>query len=190
VRGGAGARPTPPAGDCEMRVTGLDLGARVLAFVWKIDSSDVDFGIGPLWQVRLHRFADGRDRVVGDGDVSGTCGSVEPKSPNATGSEVVYLQELNNCDATNGGTHSFFVRASGGSRPEERLEPFPVRFPVGEAYALAYDAGTAYWLFGPNEDDPTTGDDPCAGGGCPIVSSPLLPFTPTPDPDPLLEGEN
>jgi len=55
---------------------------------------------------------------------------------------------------------------------------------------MAYDAGTAFWLFGPNEDDPATGDEPCAGGGGPIVSSPLLPFAATPDHDPLLEDEN
>jgi hypothetical protein len=96
----------------------------------------------------------------------------------------VYLQLLDNCDASAGGTHSFFVRASGGSRADRRVEPFPVRFPVGEAYGLAYDAVTAFWLYGPNEDGVVRGG-PCAQG-CPIVRSPRLPFAPVPDPDPVL----
>jgi hypothetical protein len=105
-------------------------------------------------------------------------------TPNAAGAGVVYLQQLNNCDASAGGTHSFFVRASGGSRGDRRVEPFPVRFPVGEAYALADDAGTAYWLYGPNEDG-VAGDNPCVRAS-PIVRSPRLPFAPVPDPDPVL----
>jgi hypothetical protein len=159
-----------------------------LAFVWEVDSDDVDVGIGPTWEVRVHRFAGGGDRRLGEGFISGACGSIIPEDPNVAGTGVVYLQELNNCDASDGGTHSFFVRAVDGRRANLRVERFPVRFPVGEAYALAYDAGTAYWLYGPNADD-LRGGNPCARTGCPLVLSTALPFARVPDPDPLLAGE-
>jgi hypothetical protein len=45
VRGGTRPRCAGQGGDCGARVIGLDLGARVLAFVWEIDSSDPDIGI-------------------------------------------------------------------------------------------------------------------------------------------------
>src|SRR4051812_43220652 len=67
VRGGPAPACAGRGRKCRAAVTGLDLGERVLAFVSALESSDVDFGIGPLWEVRLHRFADGRDASWGRG---------------------------------------------------------------------------------------------------------------------------
>jgi hypothetical protein len=152
---------------CRAHVTGLDLGAKLAAIVWRVDDREPEYGIGPTWEVWSHRRADGTSELLDEGFVSGTCGSVVPKDSQAAGGRVVFLQQRNTCDAQDGGIHSFFVEQRPGSSRQRRVEPYPIRFPAGQAYAMARDGDTTYWLYGtPEYPNPEAG-----AAGHPLVRS-------------------
>ena len=80
-------------------MTGLDLGADLLAFVWQPRGAGV-FGDGG-YEVRADRLRDGRSLLVGSGSVGEVCaggsdGAV-PSSPTAEGPTVWYAMLNSSC---------------------------------------------------------------------------------------------
>lgn len=88
------AKP-PPSGE----VLGLDLGARLVAFSWRVDAPDV-IGHGG-YEVRAVRLSDGRSALVGSGYIGEACtGGIDgtsPAAPVADGAGVWYSQTATDC---------------------------------------------------------------------------------------------
>jgi hypothetical protein len=87
----------PPSGE----VLGLDLGARLVAFSWRVDAPDV-IGHGG-YEGRADRLSDGRSALVGTGYIGEACtGSTDgtsPAAPVVNGGRVWYSQSTTACYA-------------------------------------------------------------------------------------------
>jgi hypothetical protein len=85
----------PPSGE----VLGLDLGATLVAFSWKVNAPDV-IGHGG-YEVRADRLNDGRSALVGTGYIGEACtGGIDgtsPAAPVVDGGIVWYSQTATAC---------------------------------------------------------------------------------------------
>lgn len=103
-----GAMPTrcpfPTAKDCagirsSGEVTGLDLGARLVAFSWRIQAPAV-YGHGGF-EVRADRLSDGSSALVGSGYIGEACtGGIDgttPAAPTVDADRVWYSQTATDC---------------------------------------------------------------------------------------------
>jgi hypothetical protein len=96
--------PFPTAKDCagirpSGEVTGLDLGARLVAFSWQIHAPGV-IGHGGF-EVRADRLSDGRSAIVGSGYICEACtGGVDgttPAAPTIDADRVWYSRTATDC---------------------------------------------------------------------------------------------
>jgi len=109
----------PPSG----QVLGLDLGARLLAFSWRVDAPSV-IGHGG-YEVRADRLADGRSALVGSGYIGESCtgpgpDGTSPAPPVVDGDRVWYSQTTTSCYTVTAALDSygaFPVRGRRGSLP-------------------------------------------------------------------------
>jgi hypothetical protein len=143
-----------------------DLGARVLAFLWEVQVPNVA-GIGPGWQIRADPLGKGAPFALAGGIVSGTCGGSRPHSPQAVGSEVLWLSA--EFDGECGATTTRLRRAGRTGSAWAT----PVAAGVERTWALARDGAVVYGLRGPDRGEPG-GDGPLT-----IVRKPAPAFTPT-----------
>jgi hypothetical protein len=162
---------------CKAQVQGVDLGARLVAYVWQDIPGEelVPDGVGEL---RFASRSGGRSHKVLSGFISGACGARVPSSPQTTGRRVEYLDLINDCDNRGGGTHTLFRRFDSRTRKRTRVEPRPVHFPRGEAFALTRDGHNVFWIYGPNEGENTADELPdlCGSKGCSLMRSHDLHF--------------
>jgi len=121
----------------------LDLGARELAYTWRVTSPLVT-GVGFAWEVRVVPTGTGRPLLAGDGYVSGACGGRAPHSPQATPGGILFVSLQFFCEQAEG-TVTATSFAAGGilSRTTD--------VGGGVAYHVLRDAanGTIYALLGP-----------------------------------------
>jgi hypothetical protein len=104
VKGGVltGGELDGPGAICTGAIEGMDLGPKLVTFLWKIDGPEV-FGTGGGWEVRADRLDTGASILVGTGDASEACmgpGSIEssiPSSPSVEGERVWYSQMVSSC---------------------------------------------------------------------------------------------
>jgi hypothetical protein len=134
----------------------MDLDSSQLAFEWIVQGGLVT-GIGAAPEMRTDSLVGDRAELADAGYTSGACGGEDERSPNAVGTQVLYVHQLLDCDgpeAISGGEeiHSYFESFS----PAFRSFGFPAPEPPPTRYrhtrgadllvALAWDGTTTYWL--------------------------------------------
>jgi hypothetical protein len=132
---GAGARG---------EVDALDLGARTVAFIWRIQAPSV-MGTGTGWEARADRLSDGRSVLAGNGYSSGACGGRFPLSPNATADGLWFLNKTIHCD----GIEGIITSAPIATGRLSAAHP-----PTGVAWLIARDGATTYAVLGPGHTHP------------------------------------
>jgi hypothetical protein len=105
----------PPSG----QVLGLDLGARLLAFSWRVDAPSV-IGHGG-YEVRTDRLADGRSALVGSGYIGEACtgpgpDGTSPAAPVVDDDRVWYSQTTTSCYAVTATIDSYSAFPVSGRR--------------------------------------------------------------------------
>ncbi|HET8535643.1 MAG TPA: hypothetical protein VFL73_00565, partial [Solirubrobacteraceae bacterium] len=105
----------PPSG----RVLGLDLGARLVAFSWRIDAPSV-IGHGG-YEVRVDQLADGRSALVGSGYIGEACTSpgpdgTSPAPPAVDGDRIWYSQTTTSCYSVSSTLNSYRAFPVSGRR--------------------------------------------------------------------------
>ena len=183
VRLRGGTAPKCPFRTCSTRplssVDALDLGARSVAFLWRL--SQPPYGAGPGVELRtssLRPGGAGHEVSFAEGYLSGACGFRQPLSPTAgSGGGVAFLLAQSPCEEiqTTLAVQRSGSRAVLGVRPAGSL-----------AFGAAFDADRVFWLRGaaPLESqdlDGGVGDQPvipCArpGAACRLVVSRALPL--------------
>jgi hypothetical protein len=122
-------------------VEGLDLGARLLTFLWWVDTPAVAGHGG--WEVRANRLANGQSVRVGSGFLGEVCtggaDSVVPSLPAADGSHVWYSQLSSACYRNTASLIRFSVRRQKGRSGAV----------AGNVLQFAKDGGVLYALVAP-----------------------------------------
>jgi hypothetical protein len=123
-------------------VEGLDLGARLVTFLWWVDTPAVAGHGG--WEVRADRLADGRSVRAGSGILGEVCAdvgtdTVVPSVPAADGSHVWYTQLSSACYRNTASVVRFRVRQRKGA---SGIVP-------GNALQFAKGGGALYALVAP-----------------------------------------
>ena len=99
-------------------VAGLDLGAGIIAFSWRIQAPAVIGHSG--YEVRADRLSDGRSALVGSGYIGEACtGGVDgatPAAPTVDANRVWYSQTATDCYAVTARLHSYSAFPVQGSR--------------------------------------------------------------------------
>jgi hypothetical protein len=160
--------PRPHAG-----ADALDLGRRSLAVLWRLSFGNV-VGTEVAWEMRSDRLKGRRSTLASSGYVSGTCGFEVPRSPNAAGRRILFLELVepeDRCDAT---TRTSIVWINPKTRSRREAETS-----LGFALAAARDGEVIYWIQGPQaEPENAPGSDPCRSrpSACTLVRSRNLVF--------------
>jgi len=146
---GAVPHGCPYKGGCKAyvyrgEVEELDLGARTVAFSWRVQSPVVE-GVGAGWEMRADRLRDDARLLAGNGYSSGACGGRFPASPNATATGLWFLNRVYPCDGVEG-------TITTGSFAATSLSTAPVP-PGTVVWRIARDGATTYAVLGPGHTD-------------------------------------
>lgn len=179
IRLRGGSPPDCPYARCPVAprsgVDALDLGARSVAFVWRLTLPPL--GVGPGLELRTSSLRpSGVGRRVVAGYLSGACGFRQPTSPSAGGAGgATFLLAQSPCEELQTTLAAYRSGSASvlGARPAGAL-----------AYGAAFDQAGVYWLRGNATEDSfdqiARAPVPCARprAGCRLVLSATLPLAP------------